>query len=124
MKDDIGAFPTRAKAIRAGHGIKQELFVPVVNAMAVSLFGDKARIYSQSTYSRIESGRQAPSLEDVAVIAACDKEHRGILWLGWDADADFTIAAKPITPKASVGVVVRPTVYTEGAKKKRPRRNA
>lgn len=83
VKYTISDFPKRAKAIREARGLKQEDFLPELREASVAVLGAGVRRYSQSLLSRLESGKQEPSLEDVAVLAACDPEGRGELWLGF-----------------------------------------
>jgi transcriptional regulator with XRE-family HTH domain len=87
MKDAIASFPDRVKAIRKATGLTQEDFLATLRTASTAVLGEGVRKYSQSTLSRLESGRQTPTLEDVAVLAACDPEHRSKLWLGWDEEA-------------------------------------
>lgn len=84
MKADIEQFPERMKAIRKAHGMTQEIFLAVLREGSRAVLGDGVRTYSQSTLSRLESGKQPPTLEDVAVLAAIDPQARGKLWLGWN----------------------------------------
>ena len=82
----------RFRAIREAKGLTQELFLPVLRKAAIAVLGDGGRAYSQSTLSRLESGRQAPTFDDVAVWAEIDPEGRGKLWLAWEEAVDATLA--------------------------------
>jgi transcriptional regulator with XRE-family HTH domain len=70
----------RLKAVREATGLTQARFLPRLNQAAERL---GVREYSQSTLSRLESGMQTASFDDVAVFAAVDPLQRGKLWLAW-----------------------------------------
>lgn len=123
MQDAIRLFPERMKAIRTGLGLTQELFLPVVRESSRAVLGAGVRKYSQSTLSRLESGKQPPRLEDVAVIAACDPRGPNMLWLGWGLDskphktlpqgaAPVAQLGKSDTPSGSGTAQKRPTKRT------------
>lgn len=94
-KAAIESFPERVKAIRTATGLTQEDFLVTLRKASAAVLGEGTRKYSQSTLSRLESGRQSPTLEDLAVLAACDPEGRGKLWLGWDEATTIARADKP-----------------------------
>lgn len=73
----------RLIAVREATGLVQVDFVKELNRANRKLFGGGARMYTQSTLSKLEIGWQEPSLDDVAVYAAIDPLKRGKLWVGW-----------------------------------------
>jgi transcriptional regulator with XRE-family HTH domain len=89
----------RLRQIREATGLTQLRFLPHLNAAAVHL---GVREYSQSTLSKLESGPQAPSFDDIAVFAAVDPEGRGKLWLAWGETADATLRPPTIEEIAAL----------------------
>jgi transcriptional regulator with XRE-family HTH domain len=77
----------RIRDIREAAGLTQLQFLDVLNRSAARL---GARPYLQSTLSKLETGAQDVSFDDVAVFAAVDPLHRGKLWLGWGEAVDAT----------------------------------
>lgn len=73
----------RLKAVREATGLTQLRFLPKLNQAAAAL---GVREYSQSTLSKLESGAQSASFDDVAVFAAVDPLQRGKLWLAWNEE--------------------------------------
>lgn len=94
----------RIKAIRTAAGKTQETFIPVLNEASRAVLGDGVRIYSQSIYSRIESGKQEPTFEDVVVLTSLDKEARGPLWLIWGDGAAEMFQPKVMPPAETKSV--------------------
>lgn len=86
----------RLKAVREATGLTQLRFLPRLNHVAVAL---GVREYSQSTLSKLESGAQAASFDDVAVFAAVDPKRRGRLWLAWGEERAEQTAEPPLTPE-------------------------
>lgn len=78
----------RLKLVREATGLTQLQFLPRLNAVAAKLH---VREYSQSTLSKLETGTQEPSFDDVAVFAAVDPERRGKLWLAWNEREDSAL---------------------------------
>jgi transcriptional regulator with XRE-family HTH domain len=81
--------PERLRSIREAHGLTQHQFVAVLNRAADKL---GVRDYTQSTLSKLETGVQEASLDDIAVFARVDQAGRGMLWLGWGLTDDATLA--------------------------------
>ena len=84
----LADLPARLRAVREAHEMTQLQFLPLLNREAARR---GVREYSQSTLSRLESGRQEATFDDVAVFAALDPQHRGKLWLGWGETTDLTL---------------------------------
>lgn len=129
-EDLSGTRKERVKAIREALGYTQLTYLPVLNAASAAVLGVGVREYSQSTYSRIESGRQEPTFDDIAVFASLDPEHRGPLWLIWgDAAAAMFSAEKgkrarhPIPP-GGVVVARNHTVHTPARRPSKPPRKS
>lgn len=106
----------RLRAIREALGLTQIEFLPVLNREAEAL-GQRA--YSQSTLSKLESGAQAATFDDVLVFALSDPLGRGRLWLAWgDRDRDFTLR------KAAVRDIPIDAMERVTSKKPAPRKRA
>jgi transcriptional regulator with XRE-family HTH domain len=79
----------RLRSVRDEYGMTQIQFVPVLNKAALAL---GIRTYTQPTLSKLETGAQEASLDDIAVYARIDRKGRGMLWLGWGLSTDATLA--------------------------------
>jgi transcriptional regulator with XRE-family HTH domain len=78
----------RLRAVREATGLTQLQFLPLLNSCAVDL---EIKAYSQSTLSKLETGTQAATFDDVAAFAAADPQRRGKLWLAWGESKDATM---------------------------------
>jgi transcriptional regulator with XRE-family HTH domain len=78
----------RLRAVREATGETQVVFLPRLNREAAAR---GVREYSQSTLSKLESGTQAATFDDIAVFAGVDPKGRGKLWLAWGEAEDATV---------------------------------
>jgi transcriptional regulator with XRE-family HTH domain len=81
----------RLRAVREATGLTQLQFLPLLNEAAARL---GVRAYAQSTLSRLETGLQEATFDDVAVFASVDPERRGKLWLAWNEQTDSTLGKR------------------------------
>lgn len=86
----------RLKAVREATGLTQLRFLPRLNQAAAAL---GVREYSQSTLSKLESGAQGASFDDVKVFAAVDPLQRGKLWIAWEEVAIEGAVVHTYTPE-------------------------
>jgi len=75
------SFGGRLKLIRSARGMTQLEFVALINARS-------SERLSQSTLSKLESGRQAATFDDAMLFARFDPLNRGRAWLAWGADGE------------------------------------
>lgn len=91
-RESVGA---RLRAVREATGKKQQDFVPLLDAAAADLYGSGELTYSQSALSRLETGGQTATLEDIAVFARVDPKRRGKLWVAWGETEDAELRPVP-----------------------------
>lgn len=84
--------------VREAAGMTGEAFAEAINAAAVQR-GVPGVNYDKSKVSRLEAGSQATLLaEEAAIIAALDREERGVEWLALGTPP--VAVAKPEPPRA------------------------
>lgn len=81
----------RMKQVRDEARMTQEVFCAELNRASAALFGDEGPRYRQGVLSKIETGMQAPTFDDIEVWAAVDPRRRGKLWLAWEEDVDSAL---------------------------------
>ena len=96
-----GSIGDRVRSIRELRGEKQPEYATALNAAAKRLKLPKN--YSVSTISRLETGRQEITLEDVLIIAAVDPEKRGRDWLAWGDSAVSVAEPRARTTQTASG---------------------
>jgi hypothetical protein len=82
------------------------------DAFAALLTAQGGRTYYGSEFSLIERGAKALTLDDVAVIAAVDPQHRGKLWLAWGEAIDSTLHRPDRAPTAAEALANAEDGYT------------
>jgi transcriptional regulator with XRE-family HTH domain len=84
-----GTTGDRMRSIRELRGEKQPEFATELTRAAKRLRLDVT--YEGSKVSRLESGRQIFTLEDVTIVASVDPEKRGREWLAWGEDGPILL---------------------------------
>lgn len=85
----------RLKRVRLDARMTQVEWSARLNELARALFGDEAPRYRQGVITKLETGMQAASFDDVEVYAAADPKQRGKLWLGWNEPPQARPAPDP-----------------------------
>lgn len=90
---DESAIGGRMLLVREATDLLQKEFVARLNEASLTLYGRRGPRYDPPRVSKLENGRQEPTLADVAIYAAVDPRRRGKLWLAWNESADSALAA-------------------------------
>lgn len=81
----------RLRQVRLDARMTQVEWSERLNGVARALLGADAPRYRQGLVTKLETGMQAPSFDDIAVYATADPKRRGKLWLVWAETVDATL---------------------------------